>query len=66
MTTLADQDTGKGSLRFAKDYVGVDYHNDSHTHIDALCHVSFDGLSTTAGRATPYPRRVPPWRRSRC
>ena len=31
------------SLRFSKDYVGVDYHNDTHSHIDALCHVAFQG-----------------------
>lgn len=43
MTMLADVDIGSGSLRFAKDYVGVDYHNDGHSHIDALCHVAFDG-----------------------
>jgi kynurenine formamidase len=43
MTMLTDVDIGSGSLRFAKDYVGVDYHNDTHSHIDALCHVAFDG-----------------------
>jgi kynurenine formamidase len=43
MTMLTDQDIGSGSLRFAKDYVGVDYHNDGHTHIDAFCHVAFEG-----------------------
>ena len=43
MTMLTDTDIGSGSLRFAKDYVGVDYHNDGHTHIDALCHVAYDG-----------------------
>jgi kynurenine formamidase len=43
MTMLSDTDIGSGSLRFAKDYVGVDYHNDGHTHIDALCHVAYDG-----------------------
>lgn len=43
MTMLTDVDIGSGSLRFAKDYVGVDYHNDGHTHIDAFCHVAFDG-----------------------
>jgi kynurenine formamidase len=43
MTMLADTDIGSGSLRFAKDYVGGDYHNDGHTHIDALCHVAYDG-----------------------
>jgi kynurenine formamidase len=43
MTLLPDADIGSGTLRFAKDYIGVDYHNDSHTHIDALCHVALDG-----------------------
>ena len=43
MTMLTDQDIGLGSLRFAKDYVGLDYHNDGHSHIDAFSHVSFDG-----------------------
>ncbi len=43
MTMLPDVDIGSGSLRFAKDYIGVDYHNDGHSHIDALCHVAFDG-----------------------
>ncbi len=43
MTMLGDEDIGSGTLRFAKDYVGADYHNPSHSHIDALCHVAFDG-----------------------
>ena len=30
-------------VHFIKDYVGVDYHNDGHTHIDALCHVAYEG-----------------------
>jgi kynurenine formamidase len=34
---------GHGPLTLAKDYVGVDYHNDTHTHIDALCHIGFEG-----------------------
>jgi kynurenine formamidase len=34
---------GSGSVRFAKDYVGGDFHNDGHSHLDALCHVGFDG-----------------------
>jgi kynurenine formamidase len=44
MTMLGDEDIGSGTLRFAKDYVGADYHNPSHSHIDAFCHVSFDGV----------------------
>jgi kynurenine formamidase len=43
MTLLSDVDIGSGSLRFAKDYVGADYHNDGHSHIDAFCHVAYDG-----------------------
>ncbi len=53
MTMLSDVDIGSGTLRFAKEYLGVDYHNDGHSHIDALCHVAFDGASTTASRAAP-------------
>jgi kynurenine formamidase len=44
MTLLPDVDIGSGSLRFAKDYVGADYHNEGHSHIDAFSHVAFDGL----------------------
>jgi kynurenine formamidase len=44
MTMLTDVDIGSGSLRFAKDYVGVDYHNEGHSHVDAFSHVAFDGL----------------------
>jgi kynurenine formamidase len=43
MTMLTDVDIGSGSVRFAKDYVGVDYHNDGHSHIDAFAHVAFEG-----------------------
>jgi kynurenine formamidase len=43
MTMLADEDIGLGAVHFAKDYVGVDYHNAGHSHIDALCHVAYDG-----------------------
>jgi kynurenine formamidase len=43
MTQNHDADVGLGSMGFAKDFVGVDYHNDGHTHIDALCHVAYRG-----------------------
>jgi kynurenine formamidase len=42
MTMLGARDHPDG-LGFAKDYIGVDYHNDSHSHLDALCHVAFEG-----------------------
>jgi kynurenine formamidase len=43
MTLLGDAAAGAQPLHFMKDYVGLDYHNDGHTHIDALCHVAYRG-----------------------
>jgi kynurenine formamidase len=43
MTLLPDTDIGSGSLRFSKDFLGLDYHSDTHSHIDALCHVAYRG-----------------------
>jgi hypothetical protein len=43
MTMLPDENIGLGALHFAKDYVGLDYHNPGHSHIDALCHVAYEG-----------------------
>jgi kynurenine formamidase len=43
MTQYHDADVGLGSIGFAKDFVGVDYHSDGHSHIDALCHVAYEG-----------------------
>ena len=43
MTMMPDVDIGSGSVRFAKDYVGADYHNEGHSHIDAFSHVAYDG-----------------------
>jgi kynurenine formamidase len=42
MTMLGAKDHPDG-IAFAKDYIGVDYHNDTHSHLDAFCHVSYDG-----------------------
>lgn len=44
MTLLPDVDIGAGRVRFAKDCIGVDFHNEEHSHIDALCHVAYDGV----------------------
>jgi kynurenine formamidase len=44
MTGLADVPVGSGSLRFGTDYIGMNVHGDAHTHVDALCHVAYDGL----------------------
>jgi kynurenine formamidase len=43
ITQAHDADVGLGPMGFAKDFVGVDYHSDGHTHIDALCHVAYEG-----------------------
>ena len=43
MTELGPPDTAANSVHFLKDYVGADYHNDGHSHIDALCHVAYEG-----------------------
>ena len=52
MTTTPALDSGPGELRFAKDFVGADYHNDGHTHIDAFCHVIYDGSLYNGAPAT--------------
>jgi kynurenine formamidase len=44
MTQMPAEDIGSGTVRFAKDYIGVDFHNDGHSHIDALSHVVYDGM----------------------
>jgi kynurenine formamidase len=43
MTAPTDHDGSDKPVEFIKDYVGLDYHNDGHTHIDALCHVAYEG-----------------------
>jgi kynurenine formamidase len=43
MTELSPVDAHSHSLHFMKDYVGADFHNDGHTHIDALCHIAYEG-----------------------
>jgi len=44
MTELGPPDTEPQSVQFLKDYVGADYHNDGHSHVDALCHIAYEGL----------------------
>jgi kynurenine formamidase len=44
MTGLADVPVGSGRLGFGTDYIGMNVHGDAHTHVDALCHVAYDGL----------------------
>jgi hypothetical protein len=44
MMAPTDLDHGDEALEFMKDYVGLDYHNDGHTHIGSLCHVADQGV----------------------
>jgi kynurenine formamidase len=44
MTQMPADDIGFGTVRFAKDYIGVDFHNDGHSHIDAFSHVVYDDM----------------------
>jgi len=32
-------------VRFGLDWLGMAAHGDAHTHVDALCHISYDGLT---------------------
>jgi kynurenine formamidase len=32
-------------VRFGLDWLGMAAHGDCHTHVDALCHISYDGLT---------------------
>src|SRR3954454_10322966 len=43
MTGLADVPVGSGGLGFGTDYIGMNVHGNAHTHVDALCHVAYDG-----------------------
>ena len=40
-----DIDIGSGGLRFGLDFLGMAAHGDCHTHVDALNHISYDGLT---------------------
>ena len=43
MSQMHDWDIGSGSLRFATDFLGMNFHGDCHTHVDALCHLAYNG-----------------------
>lgn len=43
MTLVPDAGAGSAGLHFAKDAVGLDYHSEGHSHIDAFSHVAYDG-----------------------
>jgi len=43
MASLHDTDIGTKNLGFATDFLGMRFHGDCHTHMDALCHISYRG-----------------------
>ncbi len=38
-----DIDIGSGGVRFGFDFLGIAFHGDCHTHMDAMCHLSWRG-----------------------
>jgi kynurenine formamidase len=40
-----DIDIASGGLRFGLDFLGMASHGDCHTHVDALNHISYNGLT---------------------
>jgi kynurenine formamidase len=61
MTLLPDADIGSGPLRLACDYLGMEFHGDAHSHIDALCHVIYEGQlynGASAGNVSSTGTRV--------
>lgn len=45
MTILQDIHLGdSGDLRFTGDFIGIEFHGDAHSHIDALCHMAYKGM----------------------
>jgi kynurenine formamidase len=42
----------EGKLGFATDFLGMQFHGDCHTHIDALCHIAYKGQLYNGHRAT--------------
>ena len=60
MTMLPDADIGSGSVRFAKDYVGVDYHNDGpQSHRRPLLTSPSTAPLRRRCRSSRSPREVP-------
>lgn len=40
-----DVPVDESKVRFGLDWLGMAAHGDCHTHVDALCHISYDGLT---------------------
>jgi kynurenine formamidase len=46
-----DIDIGSSGLRFGLDFLGMACHGDCHTHMDALCHISYKGQTYNGKQA---------------
>jgi len=44
MAMTHDVETDSANLGYATDFLGMQFHGDCHTHLDALCHISYKGL----------------------
>ena len=44
MVQTHDADPALGDLSYATDFLAMQFHGDCHTHLDALCHISYKGL----------------------
>jgi hypothetical protein len=47
-------------VRFALDFLGMACHGDCHTHVDALCHISYGGLTYNGRDATDVVKTTGP------
>jgi kynurenine formamidase len=47
-----DIDIGSGGLRFGLDFLGIAFHGDCHSHVDALNHISYNRLTYNGRQAT--------------
>lgn len=45
VTQAHDVPVDDSKVRFGMDWLGMASHGDCHTHVDALCHISYDGLT---------------------
>jgi kynurenine formamidase len=46
-----DVPVDESKVRFGVDWLGMAAHGDTHTHVDALCHISYGGLTYNGRRA---------------
>jgi kynurenine formamidase len=56
LTQGHDVPIDSSKVRFALDFMGMACHGDCHTHVDALCHISYDGLTYNGRPATEVVR----------